>query len=879
MAQMERSQVETTSFCFSPHRHLKSETYRALVQILSHCYDHSQISAAQDSRPGMCGSGELVGPNAAVVDNSLAEKGKAGDEDRWFGDAQIVLDEIQDILQVEENGNLLKQELAVCDGDYETGNFDEGLGQQRMLMDELEHIMKGDVIFVHEEDALVNDRQEHVDIQQIVNVESRSEAELQVDKGDSNLDVPKSFDSSVDRNMDSHASKPAEDSEERNSKLRTNSLEFENEMQQKEMEEEKLVHTNGIIGAHDHRAEDVEVEEGEISGHFEVDEVSIDMIIDNAVVSNEKKEDEEQVSKDVTDKTDFPCNEKCGGTEKFSDSTSVCLNAVDHNASGGTVELQETVRNETQCKTKIFADGTATMAIDPDRYNSMPGVGRNKRKASRGEEGISSFSASLDDSTVQKEVVKQRVTQEQGITTKDKLDSGACNKRKRSALSKEKKAKKKQKERKKRAEKNRQLGVRRLKLPQNLKPKTVKYCHHYLKGRCQEGDKCKFSHDTVPLTKSTKACCHFARNSCMKGDNCPFDHDLSKYPCENFVAKGFCNRGDNCLFSHKLPPKEQDPPTPSTCTPELKPSPPLYASNLLKPLNNNKVSHQNVDALSNHGKVSSFKNIEQSVAKSILKPPALAPKGISYLFLGKSSFLEASNLGQGISSPKKSDSSKFANQTAQIASDSVQSRDETPRRIPVATKGVNFLSFGNRSLEDSSGKKLANLFLNRENGAKTSLSNNFGLHEKSSSSSCGENDAEVGNATTQIFSNSVQKSNDMPKKTQPAITPRGLNFLSTGKALANNTISNNQARLRSSAGDVINRSLEESPNTPNMSQNSSANPWSLPGSSFTLGHSLDHSAQGYYRSTSNSAQRALEFATKIEPKVKTNQSTVGTAVK
>lgn len=369
----------------------------------------------------MCGSGELVGPNAAVVDNSLAEKDKAGDEDRWFGDAQIVLDEIQDILQVEENGNLLKQELAVCDGDYETGNFDEGLGQQRMLMDELEHILKGDVIFVHEEDALVNDRQEHVDIQQIVNVESRSEAELQVDKGDSNLDVPKSFDSSVDRNMDSHASKPAEDSEERNSKLRTNSLEFENEMQQKEMEEEKLVHTNGIIGAHDHRAEDVEVEEGEISGHFEVDEVSIDMIIDNAVVSNEKKEDEEQVSKDVTDKTDFPCNEKCGGTEKFSDSTSVCLNAVDHNASGGTVELQETVRNETQCKTKIFADGTAAMAIDPNRCNSMPGVGRNKRKASRDEEGISSFSASLDDSTVQKEVVKQRVTQEQGITTKDKV--------------------------------------------------------------------------------------------------------------------------------------------------------------------------------------------------------------------------------------------------------------------------------------------------------------------------------------------------------------------------------------------------------------------------------------------------------------------------
>lgn len=879
---MDRSQVETTSFCFSPHRHLKSETYRTLVQILSHCYDHTQISDPQDPSSEMCGRGELVGPNAAVVDNSTAEKDKAVDEDRWCGDEQIVLDEIQDILQVEENGDLLNHELAVCDGDDGTGNYDEGLGQQRLLMDELEHITNGDDILVQEEDALVNDRQEHVDVQQIVNGESRSEAELQVDKGDYNLDVPKSFDSSVDRNMDSPASKPAEDSEERNYKLRTKSLEFENETQQKEMEEGKLVHKNGIIGAYDYRAEDVEVEEGEISGGFELDEDSIDMIIDNAVVSN-KKDDEKQVSKDVTDEIDFTCNEKCGGTEKFSDSTFVSMNAVDCNASVGAMELKETVRNETQCKSKIFADGTAVMAIDLDRYNSMPGIGRNKRKASGDEEGIGSFSACLDDSTVQKEIVEQSVAREQGITTKEKSDSGVCNKKKRSAPSKEKKAKKKQKERKKRAEKNRQLGVRRLKLPQNLKPKTVKYCHHYLRGRCQEGDKCKFSHDTVPLTKSTKACCHFARNSCMKGENCPFDHDLSKYPCENFVAKGFCNRGDNCLFSHKLPPKEEDPSTPSTCTPELKPSPPSHASNLLKPLNNNKVSHQNVDALSNHGKVSSFKNIEQSAAKSVLKPPALAPKGITCLFLGKSSVLESSNIGQGISSPMKSDSGKFANQTAriaaQIASDAVQSRDETPRRIPVASKGVNFLSFGNHSLRDSSGKKLANLFLNRENGAKTALSNNFGLHEKSSLPPCGESDAEVGNATTQIFSSSVQKSNDMLKKTQPAITPRGLNFVSTRKALANNTISNNQARLHSSAGDVINSSLEESPNTPNMSQNSSANPWRLPGSSFTLGHSLDHSAQGYYRNASNSAQRALEFATKIEPKVKINQSAVGTGVK
>ena len=39
---------------------------------------------------------------------------------------------------------------------------------------------------------------------------------------------------------------------------------------------------------------------------------------------------------------------------------------------------------------------------------------------------------------------------------------------------------------KKRAEKNRQLGVKRLKLQTVLKPKPVTYCRHYLKGRCYE---------------------------------------------------------------------------------------------------------------------------------------------------------------------------------------------------------------------------------------------------------------------------------------------------------------------------------------------------------------------------------------------------------
>ncbi|KAF5768389.1 putative transcription factor C3H family [Helianthus annuus] len=72
-----------------------------------------------------------------------------------------------------------------------------------------------------------------------------------------------------------------------------------------------------------------------------------------------------------------------------------------------------------------------------------------------------------------------------------------------------------------------------------------------MNGRCHEGAKCKFSHDTTPLTKS-KPCCVFARHACMKGDDCPFDHELSKYPCNNYQTTGSCNRGSACMFSHEV---------------------------------------------------------------------------------------------------------------------------------------------------------------------------------------------------------------------------------------------------------------------------------------------------------------------------------------
>lgn len=204
--------------------------------------------------------------------------------------------------------------------------------------------------------------------------------------------------------------------------------------------------------------------------------------------------------------------------------------------------------------------------------------------------------------------------------------SDIMKKKKRGSSSETRKEKKKQKRRKKRAEMNKKLGVKRLKLKPILKPKVVSHCRHYLKGRCQEGEKCKFSHDVIPLTKS-KPCCHFARHSCMKGDDCPYDHQLSKYPCNNVVETGFCSRGDSCLFSHKISAKEGS---------EAKVGVSKNETCSLDQLGKSKNSTKQLSAANvpSSGITTMPKNLKENLAAQISNKPTKAPKGLSFLSFG-----------------------------------------------------------------------------------------------------------------------------------------------------------------------------------------------------------------------------------------------------
>lgn len=97
-------------------------------------------------------------------------------------------------------------------------------------------------------------------------------------------------------------------------------------------------------------------------------------------------------------------------------------------------------------------------------------------------------------------------------------------------------------------------------------------CRHFLQGKCEYGDACRFSHASdgfqeSPLTAGTKSyntvpetngslCRHFLQGRCEYGDTCSFSHGsavtsvpVSTSICRHFL-QGKCEYGDECNFSH-----------------------------------------------------------------------------------------------------------------------------------------------------------------------------------------------------------------------------------------------------------------------------------------------------------------------------------------
>ncbi|KAL0308481.1 UNVERIFIED_CONTAM: Zinc finger CCCH domain-containing protein 65 [Sesamum radiatum] len=521
-----RNPSEAT-FSFPPHRRrpLRSRTYCTLIEILSHCRTNLPQHQTQ-------------------VDTGDVELRRVSEEKRSIACQEVnPVDSLVPLPSNEESKDSLAQGASVGKNKehvFEDGGFDgkqaalPNLDHIRLLTDGEQEVIPenrnnvGD-FFVNENQTsdsairTAEDRENGNSFNDIVTLE-----QLELDETFSIQEFSEVLDGCFGVDMVIESSKAGEDRQEKVTVEENLPKEAEHELKLKEMELENLIYNSGVMGLSCHINADEEIEEGEISGEAGIADASLDALPEDAVSLGERTTEMVHASEDSFDKEKFNCNDgdREHGRHEMSDPP--LFNLVNSDSNCREVQSRTSTGKMQDCHSQnVFHDNNMNTQrsgpVAPSAENPTPS-GRN----------------------VQEDAAENRTP---AATEKD--GSASKKKRKHGPLTKERRAKKKKKERLKRAEKNRKLGVKRLKLQPVVKPKTKVYCRHYLQGRCHEGEKCKFSHDTVPLTKS-KPCGHFARHSCMKGDDCPFDHQLSKYPCNNYASNGFCSRGSDCLFSHEI---------------------------------------------------------------------------------------------------------------------------------------------------------------------------------------------------------------------------------------------------------------------------------------------------------------------------------------
>ncbi|XP_021747044.1 uncharacterized protein LOC110712890 isoform X2 [Chenopodium quinoa] len=337
--------------------------------------------------------------------------------------------------------------------------------------------------------------------------------------------------------------------------------------------------------------------------------------------------------------------------------------------------------------------------------------------------------------------------------------------KKRGSSSEAKKEKKKKNKRKKRAEMDKKHGVKRLKLTTIVKPKIIAPCRHYLMGRCQEGEKCKFSHDVIPLTKS-QPCCHFARQACMKGDDCPFDHQLSNYPCNSYVSTNFCSRGDSCSFSHKIPTKK---------VAETAAGVSHFGSTIRDQLDKSD-SKQQLDANASFSSgVATPKNLKENIATQA-SLPGKAPKGLSFLSSGKSSLKDSGKLKE-IDLSQKSGSATGTSSRPNIATTAVNVvKDLIDTPASDTPQGKGFISFVRHSAGSSGDKKQANPSQHRDNSRFYS----FGKSENVNSSHKSDDPSATSDQLNKEMSSKVLSVCGMPEANPVPMSPKQISVPSSG---------------------------------------------------------------------------------------------------
>ncbi|KAK2985789.1 hypothetical protein RJ640_021574 [Escallonia rubra] len=853
---MENSQSETlnpphNTFAFPPHRRrpLKSASFCQLLQILSHCYEGSEKSdnGGADLRKVTEHNSPII-RNDTAAENPFAEKEPFGDETgevigcqrREVSHAPMQIDRLG---QSKELGGNEEYAQGNSTNHVNSLQFD-GLGHSKVLGGNEEYAQGNSNNHVNSLGDKNNDsdgvaallaEEENDFIIPELPIEE-FEGLLELDKELFGEEVSEAIHSSPDVDMTRQSSKASENDTTKSYLVDKHVSEgVEGGVKGKGRSLGGMISASGAkdsslcLTAHE------EVEDGEISGDTGVHKQM------DVVLSKGKGEDKVQIPEKSNEKLDLASTGPQRGVESYANTTPLFMDTANNVGSRLEVEHGGINRNLVEYNSEIFYHGKAIGLKVADGHDCRPEPGKNKKPVGGANESACH--------TVHPEILApsgEIATKDQGVAANSE-DANACKKKRKRSTTKERREKKKKKERIKRAETNRKLGVKRLKLQPVLKPKTVKLCRHYIHGRCQEGEKCKYSHDTIPLTKS-KPCCHFARKSCMKGDDCPFDHQLSKYPCNSFLTSGFCSRGADCFFSHEMPVKDASLCNSTVPESELKSVTLLGNSSSKKQVNfQGGTSHQNADGKSYSTGIFPGKRMEQNVMELIPKPAVQSLGRSSFLPLAKSSVGQTSDHRQAGISLKPDDGAKVGHQGMNGALAVIRNSNGTSKRTPaVAPPGISLLSSGKPPSGDDSGKKSSTLPPGSDYGT-------------------GKSPLSESNKVEQAGPSQKQDAREMAEST-PALAPRGINFLSFARPPSADSGKTKQARLRPNEDNAVPLFSQDRERLASRIQIPNEASWRLPSSSSSRGQSLDtctpSSSQKLLMSTTpSSVPKALQSST------------------
>ncbi|KAE9448820.1 hypothetical protein C3L33_19304, partial [Rhododendron williamsianum] len=720
----EQSRFETLNpsdslFPFPPHRRrrtpIKSETLCTLARILSHFSGgESQHSLSDEvvsvqSKPGI-GENELgqglepkvhhgtVGPTGVESKTWLTQREaqslKEVVVDQSFDGDRMEIDEFELLNGVNEEhlekGNKCGSTL---EDNNPCGNFVSSIGDQDGECNLLEICME----------------------------ESGKEMQ-EVDKEHPNCDVFESLDLCLDIDIIDELRKLDDNNAEGSSYVERHVLdEVGHEMPLVELE--KSVSSSGAMNSPLCLAAGGEIEEGELSGNVGMNDQSPDLLVEDAL-SLEKKVDEEQTSEAISNEEQVMALE--GANQEDTKCNKKFVEPIVNMCNGVQLTLRDSSMSAMACDSEMVGGkiGDANVAHG---YNSELESRRYKKQDIRTSDKFHCPAVSGNDvllsyddvyTAVSGEISAEIATENQGTLSTKKKDAAVREKRKRGPLTEEKKEKKKKKKRIKRAETNRRLGVKRLKIQPIMKPKTVTYCRHFLKGRCQEVQPVEGSTNTITQLKSPT------------------------------------------LLRSTNPEKQSDTHASST-NPENQSNTELKSPTLLRSTNPEKQSntHASSNQKFDYKSTSMLKRppprrrTEQNVAESVVKPAVQTPKGISNLMFGVSnqagSFPKA-DAGAKLGLPLKTN-------TPDIAQNSNENRRTTVIPEP---KGINFLCFGKAPLHDSNS--------NKPSGVQKSTVGDSSMEKQSVLYSQNDDGLKVGNQSQGTRT--------------PTVGPRGINFLSFGKA-------------------------------------------------------------------------------------------------